>query len=423
MYKANLDIQRKVEEILQDPDTVNWIETIGSESAQINYQKHLSEYLLYRKLTIQNLVACFKEDENKEIKNVQAFVNQMLQKLAPATVANYVSAIKSRMQYDSIPFTRNVKIPNRTHHPTVENEVVPTKDQIVSFLRNAKPSTQVIVSLIAFLGVRFKVIADLRIKDFPEMRITEDNQVIFEKIPTRIKVRKELSKNGKEYQTFLIEMGCQILKNSLEIRMKKGEKLDSESLIVPTECEKTTVRQRAKAIARRLTTVFAKVEYGSRPYSLKNFFATALLNSGLEQNWQTFFMGHTGPVQNTYSVQRQQPAEQIEKMRQTFKEKIEPHLVPQETNVDASVRKEFRKLAESMGLEVKDGDSTDETIAEIAQIYKAGKDDLSRRENNQNPIQQKRIKEDEIDQYLDDGWEITHTLSNGSLIIKKIITA
>ena len=213
MYKANLDIQRKVEEILQDPDTVNWIETIGSESARINYIKHLAEYLLYRKSTISELIANFKKDENNEIKNVQSFVNQMLKRLASGTVANYVSAIKSRMQYDGIPFTRNVKIPNRTYHPTVENEVVPTKDQIISFLRNGKHGTQVIVSLIAFLGVRFKVIADIRIKDFPEMRIT-DNEVIFEKIPTRVKVRKELSKNGKGYQTFLIEAGCMMLKNS-----------------------------------------------------------------------------------------------------------------------------------------------------------------------------------------------------------------
>lgn len=420
MFKANLEIQKKVEEIQQDPDTVDWVATIGSESARINYQKHISEYLIHRKSTIQNLVKCFKKDENKEIKKVQSFVNQMLEKLAPATVANYVSAIKSRMQYDSVPFTRSVKIPNRTHHPTVENEVIPTKDQIISFLRNGKHATQVIISLIAFDGFRFNVIADLRIKDFPEMRITENNEVVFEKMPTRIKVRKELSKNGKAYQTFLIETGCMIIKNSLEIRMKKGEKLDSESLIVPTECKNTTVRQRAKAVSRRLNTVFEKVDYGSRPYSLKNFFATALLNSGLEQNLQTFFMGYTGPVQNTYSVNRQQPTEQIEKMRQTFKEKIGPHLVPQEANVDASVRKEFRKLAESMGLEVKDEDSTDDTIAEIAEIYNAGKEDLSRRENNQNLVKQKRITEEEIDQYLEDGWEITHTLSNGNLIVKKV---
>jgi hypothetical protein len=50
--------------------------------------------------------------------------------------------------------------------------------------------------------------------------------------------------------------------------MTKGEKLDSESLLAHIECEKTTVRQRAKAISRRLNTVFEKVEYGFRPYSL-----------------------------------------------------------------------------------------------------------------------------------------------------------
>ncbi len=196
MFKADPQIREKVIEILKDSDTKEWTETIDSESARINYQKHLAEYLLYRKSTIQNLIKNFKKDENKEIKNLQAFANQMLKRLAPGTVANYVAAIKNRMQYDGIPFTRNIKIPNRTYHPTVENEVVPTKDQIIAFLQNAKPATQVIISLLAFLGVRFKVIADIRIKDLPEMRIT-DGEIIFEKIPTRVKVRKELSKNGK----------------------------------------------------------------------------------------------------------------------------------------------------------------------------------------------------------------------------------
>ena len=253
------------------------------------------------------------------------------------------------------------------------------------------------------------------------MRITEDNDVVFEQIPTRVKVRKELSKNGKAYQTFLIETGCMIVKNSLKIRMTKGEKLNSESLLVPTECEKTTVMQRAKAISRRLTTVFEKVEYGSRPYSLKNFFATALLNSGLEQNLQTFYMGHTGPVQNVYSVQRQQPTEQIEKMRTVFKEKIQPNLIPQEGNADAMLNRKFKKFAkEAFGLDVSDDANTDETIAEIAEIYKAGKDDVSRRETGQNLVKQKRINEDEIDQYLEEYWEITNVLSNGSLIIKRV---
>jgi len=420
VFKANLAIQEKVKEILTDSDTKEWIETIDSESAKINYQKHLAEYLLDRQLTINELVRNFKKDEIFEIKRVQAFVNKMIKRLAPGTVANYVSAIKSRMQYDGIQFIKNVKILNRTRHPTVEDEVVPTKDQIISFLRNAKHGTQSIIALIAFLGVRFKVIADLRVKDFPEMTITEDNDIIFEKVPTRVKVRSELSKNGKEYQTFLIEIGCQIIRNSLLVRMKNGEKIDSNSFIVPIECESSSLRKRANFLARRCYTVFNKVGYTYRPYSLKNFFATALMNSGLEQNWQTFFMGHSGVVQNEYTVRRQQPTEQIEEMRQKFKEKIEPYLIPQVNNADVTVRKEFKKLAKAFGLEVKEEDTTDDTIEEIAVVYKSALDDLSRR-TDVPTSKQRRISVSELDNYLEKGWEYQDKLPNGDLIVRQVI--
>jgi len=71
MFKANPLINEKVTEILNDPDTKEWVETINSESARINYRKHLAEYLLYRKTTIQNLIKNFKKDENNEIKKFE----------------------------------------------------------------------------------------------------------------------------------------------------------------------------------------------------------------------------------------------------------------------------------------------------------------------------------------------------------------
>jgi len=131
-------------------------------------------------------------------------------------------------------------------------------------------------------------------------------------------------------------------------------------------------------------------------------------------------MGHSGVVQNEYTVRRQQPTEQIEEMREEFKEKIEPYLIPQVNNSDATVRKEFKKLAKAFGLDVPEEADTDETIAEIAEIYKAGKEDLLNRENNVQR-KQKRIKEEEIDQYLDDDWELHTTLPSGDLVIKKVI--
>ncbi len=416
MVQANQALLLKLEEILKDRDTKEWVETIASESARLNYPKHVAEYLLNRKITIKRLITNFNRDQIKETKKVQEFVNLMLKKLAASTVANYVSAIKSRIKYDGIQLIRDIRIPNRHLHPTIATEVVPTKGQIISFLRNAKPSSQVIVALIGFLGVRFNVIGDLRISDFPEMRIS-DKKVLFEKMPTRVKIRAGLSKNKKEYQTFLIEFGCMILKNWLELRIRQGEQLDSDSLIIPTNSEEdASLRRRANIMARRLYTVFNKTDYKSRPYSIKDFFATALLNSGIQQNYQTFFMGHTGPMQNEYSVRRQQPAEQIELMRKLFKEKIEPHLIPQENHSQVAVKDAFKKLAKGMGLEVKDEANTDETIEKIAMVYSAAKNDLKNRLKT--AIKQKRIAEEELDKYLQKGWELHTTLPSGDLVVK-----
>lgn len=423
MVQANVTLAKKVEEILQDEDTKQWILTLGSESSQTNYPKHLAEYLLHRNISISELIASFKQDGLQETKHLQAFLNHMIEKLAESSVANYLSAVKSRLQYDGLRLARDIKIKNRHQHHTVESQTVPTKDQIITFLQTAKPSTQVIIAFGAFLGFRFKVMSDLRVSDFPEMRITEDGKIIFEKMPTRIKVRSELSKNRKAYQTFLIEFGCKLLQNYLEIRMRDGEKLEPNSLILPTEGGNESQRYRAKALARRLYTVFVKLGYESRPYSLKDFFATALANSGLQQNYQTFFMGHTGPMQNEYSVRRQQPSDQIEFMRNIFKKDIEPYLVPQPNSADKTMKEGFKKLANAMGLEVKEDATTDETIEEIASLYTSAKDDLASRMPTKPSIstkQQKRVTEDVLDNYLEEGWEVVSTLQSGSIVIQKV---
>jgi site-specific recombinase XerD len=390
-------------------------------SAQINYKKHLAEYLMYRNITVSQLIQNYRTDEAQESKHLQTFVNHMLERLASSSVANYVAAVKSRLQYDSIRPVRPIKIPDRRRHHTVESQSVPTKDQIISFLRTAKPSTQVIIALGAFLGIRFKTMSGLKVSDFPEMRISENNQIIFEKIPTRVNIRDGLNKGeARAYMVFLIEFGCVILKNHLEIRMRRGEKLDGNSLILPIEGDTESMRNRAKAIPRRMYSVFEKLGYESRPYSLKSFFATALQNTGIQQNYQSFFLGHKGPMQNEYTVYKHQPAEQIEHMRSLFKEKIEPYLVPQMNSADKVVKEEFKKLATAMGLDIKEESTTDETIEEIAGLYASAKDDLAKRAPKPASKQQKRVTEDDLDAYLNEGWEVVSTLQSGNIVIQRI---
>ncbi|MGI0021369.1 MAG: hypothetical protein ACRD9Q_00780 [Nitrososphaeraceae archaeon] len=415
--QANLEIKTGVEELLQDQDTKGWHDSLESETTRINYPKHLVEYLLYRNLSIKQMIKNFKADPVLESKRLQDFVNVQLKKLAPGSVANYVSALQNRLEYDGISLVKRIRIPNRHIHPTITEETIPTKEQILSFLSHANVRAQAIIALISFLGVRFHVIAGLKLADFPELKI-ENREIKFEKVPTMVKIRGELSKNKLPYQTFLIEFGCRILKNYLEFRMREGETLTSDSLVIPTDSQYDSLKKKASIIARAVDRVFEKLGNTSRPYSLKDFFATALLNSGIQQNHQTFFMGHKGPMQLTYSLRRQLPKEQIEQLRILFKEKIEPHLIPVENSGESVVKAAFKKLAQEMGLEVKDEAPMSDTISEIAKVYSAAKADLAKRTNT---TKQKTINETELDKFLEEGWEYVSTLPSGNLIVRSVI--
>jgi len=415
--QANLEIKSGVEVLLHDQDTKGWHDCLESETTRINYPKHLAEYLLYRKISIKQMIKNFKADQVREAKRLQEFVNLQLKRLAPGSVANYVAAIQNRLEYEGIALVKRIRIPNRHIHPTVAEQTIPTKEQILSYLSHANVRAQAIIALISFLGVRFNVIAGLKLGDFSELKI-ENSKIKFEKVPTMLKIRGELSKNKLPYQTFLIEFGCRILKNYLEFRMREGETLTSDSLVIPTDSQYSSLKKKAAIIARAVDRVFEKLGNTSRPYSLKDFFATALLNSGIQQNHQTFFMGHKGPMQLTYSLRRQLPKEQIEQMRVLFKEKIEPHLIPVENSGEGVVKAAFKKLAQEMGLEVKEEAPMGETISEIAKVYTAAKADLAKRTNT---TKQKTINENQLDKFLEEGWEFVTTLPSGNLIVRSAV--
>ena len=79
MYKANLDIQRKVEEILQDPDTVNWIETIGSECKKfevLDLQQEEKDRLDREKCnSIKLQLGQIKQESRARLKTIQSEFN------------------------------------------------------------------------------------------------------------------------------------------------------------------------------------------------------------------------------------------------------------------------------------------------------------------------------------------------------------
>ena len=71
--------------------------------------------------------------------------------------------------------------------------------------------------------------------------------------------------------------------------------------------------------SRKIKRTFERAGYKGRPYILRSYFDTAILNSGLSFIYQQFFMGHAGTIEATYTVNKNLPQSQIDDMRQQLK--------------------------------------------------------------------------------------------------------
>ncbi|MFA9494355.1 MAG: site-specific integrase, partial [Candidatus Bathyarchaeota archaeon] len=147
---------------------------------------------------------------------------------APSYIEVYLKTVKSWLLFNSIKLVRRIKIGNTGRTPTIENERIPTKEELNQILGYAKPRGKVSICFMGFSGLRPQVLGNytgidgLVIGDLPEITI-EDKTVGFEKMPTMVVVRPELSKAKHRYLTFLGPEGCQQLKAYIEKRLASGE--------------------------------------------------------------------------------------------------------------------------------------------------------------------------------------------------------
>lgn len=141
------------------------------------------------------------------------------------------------------------------------------------------------------------------------------------------------------------------------------------------------------------------------PHCLRKAFEFAMRSSKLDPDDREFLMGHILPgTKDAYYAK-----DKIEYLRAEY---AKGRFFGDGESV---VKDAFKRLAQEMGLEVKEEEPIEGTISEIAKVYKAAKEDLAKRSNNG---KQKMIKEDELDKYLEEGWELVNVLPSGKLVVK-----
>ena len=346
--------------------------------------------------------------------------------MAGSYIESSVKAVKSWLHHKGKHMTRKIKVRGATYTPTLVDERVPTQEELKKIFLSATPKDRVSCVLMAHCGLRPEVIGNykgddgLRIGDFPEMKI-EGETIEFEKVPTIVMIRPELSKTNLKYFSFLSEEGCLFLKNYLEERIRKGEKLGKDTDIISSRnTNKKFIR--ALNIGDGIRNSIRKAGFRLRPYVLRAYCDTQLLLSEsrgkIVHSYRQFLMGHKGDIEARYTTNKSKlPEELIEDMRDSYR-KSQVYLQTYAVEDDEKRTEVFRKqLLSTFGMEEDEIDTIDVLEMSKGDIMEQLRRKLGE-EMTKNGNGQKVIDPEQVEEYLENGWEYVNNLPNGKVIMK-----
>jgi len=239
---------------------------------------------------------------------------------SPGYIEDHVNTAKSWFRHFDIVVNRRIRVASSGFSPTLQNERVPDIHELSEIYKKAGLRESVMISLMAKSGLRPGVIGNysgtdgLRLRDLPDMAIC-GNTIKCIQTPSRIIVRRELSKAGHQYFTFFTRSSMEQLIAYLNDRIASGEVLHENSPVIsPNDHrESYTWRRSQKAflptqrISDRIRNTF-RPRFGWRPYVLRAYFDTQLLiaesRGKIAHDFRVFFMGHRGTIESRYTTNK-----------------------------------------------------------------------------------------------------------------------
>ena len=419
--------REKHRHLLSDPDVNRWFNNTarGSQVTAEVYLRRLGAFCEQHQLTPKTFLS--KTDE--EIYNIILdLVTEYEQKgNAGSYIHSIVKALKSWLSHNRRDLKGKIRIKGAQDSPTLKDERVPTIDELKKIVLSGDKKSRLASILVAHSGLRLETLGNhlgtdgLVVKDLPEIIISQDG-IEFEKKPAKIIVRKELSKAGHQYLTFLSEEGCDYLKDYLEERRRQGENITSESAIITPKIRlKPFIR--VTNIGDIIRKPIRKAGYKWRPYVLRSFFDTQLMmaeSKGLIlRDYRGFWMGHKGDIENRYTTNKKLNPDIVEDMREAY-ERSQDFLqtTQMKSTSEEQMKDAFRKqLLIVAGFSQDEIDKMDiESINDEEFQTKVKQKLLGVMANNGS--KQKVIPLRDVESYIAQGWEYANTLPNDKAIIK-----
>ncbi len=376
--------------LLSNQDIRRWYDNLARSSgvtAEVRLRK-LGRFCENNKITPKELIELGLQDPRAVADLLEDTITTMeKQKHAPQYIKAVMTAVKSWLHHFDIEVKRRIKISNVDATPTLADERVPDAAELAELFNRANLRSGAIMALIGKAGLRPEVIGNhdatdgLMIKDLPELEIVHGIARFTEK-PSKIVVRRNLSKAGHSYFSFITETGAEKILAYINQRMIDGEVFSPESPVIAPFSKYR--RFRGKNEGRKfLTTPVIERDVRStmrprfkwRPYVLRAFFDTQLLiaesRGKIAHDFRVFFMGHSGSIEAKYTTNKN----------------ILPKILMDE------MREAFRKSQEFL-------------------------DYQTNTEQDKKVIQQRVVTEGEFEKLVTEGWQYLGTLPNGKIVIK-----
>ena len=355
---------------------------------------------------------------------------------AGSYVAKFKKVISSWVSFNDLDANlKGVKIQGANISPTLVDERPPLKHEIDAILRRATVRGRSIISLLAFSGLRPETLGNydgsdaLRVKDIEGLEIGNE-KVEFSIFPAMLKVRQskvQLSKKGHGYFTFIPAQSGKYIKDYLDARIRAGESLDVESPIITTDTRGSLTRRTGILATRFILNDVRDAIRGAglsfRPYALRVYWASSMdvseAKGVVSHNWREFWMGHTGDISARYSTNKVLPEDTINAMRETYL-RCEPYLTTEAKGITQDeVKKGFRVefLSSVMGYSQDRIDQLDLANMSNEEFQKLITKGILGNITG-NGTTQKIVTEEEMEKYMEQGYEFYATLPSGRIVVK-----
>lgn len=412
--------------LLKDPDLYRWYANVarGSTITADVYLRRLGAFSEQVRVSPSELTR-LKEKELHDL--LLDFVsNEERKGRTGSYIHSSIKAVKSWLLHHGVRLTLPIRIKGVQETPTLRDERTPTQDELRRIFLSATPRDRISCVLMAHAGLRPEVLGNylgndgLRLSDLPELDI-RGSKIRFERIPTLVVVRPELSKAGHRYFTFLGEEACGYVVNYLEERLRGDEKLLPDTdLVHPKGVGATGPKPfiRTINIGDGVRKSIRTAGFPWRPYVLRAYFDTQLLlaesKGKVAHDYRVFWMGHKGSMEARYTTNKGRlPQSLVDDMREAYR-RCEPFLstIPSRSDQDNQA-----KIAKTMLLGL---GYTEEELAKVdlENLNVSVFQELVNKklDASGSDARQKLVDANELPGYLEQGWTVV-TAVNGHQVV------